>query len=178
MNRKTMRDFLLEKICNLENWLSASGKRFRNWPLSILILFVLVVALMLSNLLAVGSLLFSVFSKQKELNNDSIIELETEEQLKQVIGNSQFVLVDFWAAWCGPCVMMKPALHAVADQFTGRLIIVMVDTSAFADLAKNYSVAGLPSLLFFENGELVDRHAGALSEVHLSELVREKFDGL
>lgn len=171
-----MRDYLLEKICDLESWLGSTGKKPMFWPLAALGFVLLIVAMLVSNLFAVAAMIGGVFVKKQAV--PAILELEQSEKLAEIIAGSQHVLVDFWAAWCGPCMMMKPALHAVADQFAGDLVVVMVDTSKFAELSKTYSVAGLPSLLFFENGQLIEQHAGALSESHLAEMIRGQFKNL
>ena len=175
-----MRDKLLEKICDLENWIGTDGKRLVNWPLVVVAYFFLIVILIFSNLLAVVQMTGQIFVKQKDTNKEEvepqIVELEQPGQLDEILANSSYVLVDFWAAWCGTCLMMKPALDAVAAKFAGKLVVVMIDSSRYADLSKEYSVAGLPSLLFFSDGNLIDRHAGALSEQHLSNWISDKLD--
>jgi thioredoxin 2 len=79
------------------------------------------------------------------------------------IGRNELpVVVDFWAAWCGPCRMMAPVFEQVAQQLSTRVRFAKVDTEAEPALAQRYAIRSIPSLLLFRNGAEVDRVAGAL----------------
>lgn len=82
------------------------------------------------------------------------------------------VVVDFWAKWCGPCKMIAPALDTLAKEFEGKILVVKVDADQNQGLLATYGIAGIPTLLFFHQGEIVGRHTGAVA---LSEL-RDKFN--
>jgi thioredoxin 1 len=71
------------------------------------------------------------------------------------------VLVDFWAEWCGPCRMIAPALEELAREFEGRARIVKVNVDEQQELAMQYGIRSIPTLLFFQAGKVVDQIVGA-----------------
>ncbi|NEQ70356.1 MAG: thioredoxin [Symploca sp. SIO2D2] len=72
------------------------------------------------------------------------------------------VLVDFYATWCGPCQMMVPILETVNSQLSGKLQVVKIDTDKYPELASEYSIEALPTLVLFKNGQPVERFEGVL----------------
>ena len=87
---------------------------------------------------------------------------------------SKPVMVDFFSPTCGPCRMLAPVIDSMAGKFYGRLIIATLDTSRNHMTASQYGIRGVPTLLFFKNGELVNQVTGALPEQELTQLL-EKF---
>lgn len=77
-----------------------------------------------------------------------------------VLDSATPVLVDFWAEWCGPCKMVAPIVNQIAEEYDGKLRVVKVNADANPDLITAYNVMGIPSLLLFKDGEVIERVTG------------------
>ncbi|MFQ5604520.1 MAG: thioredoxin [bacterium] len=90
------------------------------------------------------------------------IELTVENFESEVLSSDQPVLVDFWAAWCGPCKMIAPHVEELAAEFEGKAKIGKLDVDNHQEVAAKYGIRSIPSLLIFKNGEVVDQIIGAV----------------
>ena len=72
------------------------------------------------------------------------------------------VFVDFYADWCGPCKMMSPVIDKMAEEYAGRIKVGKVNVDENSDLAVKYGIMSIPTMVFFKNGEVVDRVVGAI----------------
>jgi thioredoxin 1 len=79
----------------------------------------------------------------------------------EVVKSSVPVLVDFWAAWCGPCRAVAPTVEELATEYAGKLKVVKVDVDENPDVSGRYGVQSIPTLLIFKGGEVVERMIGA-----------------
>ena len=98
-----------------------------------------------------------------------VVTSENFDSLKN--GNLPLV-VDFWAEWCGPCKMISPIISQLAEEYDGRLVVGECNVEESEELAAEYGIRNIPTLLFFKNGQLVDKFVGAANKVKL----QEKFD--
>lgn len=83
------------------------------------------------------------------------------------------VLVDYWAAWCGPCKMIAPLLDEAADQFKGRVTIAKLNVDENPDTAAKFGVRGIPTLMLFKDGKAVATKVGAMSKPQLNAFLEE-----
>jgi thioredoxin 1 len=92
---------------------------------------------------------------------------------ESILGSETPVVVDFWAPWCGPCLMVAPILEKLAAEYAGKLIVAKVNTDENPQYAGQYGVRGIPTMMFFANGRLVHRQVGALPEPILRDLFEQ-----
>lgn len=100
--------------------------------------------------------------------------LEADEAFFDDVVNSSRVpvLVDFWAAWCGPCRMAAPEVRRTAENMAGRALVLKVDTEAHPALAARFNVRGIPNFLVMKDGQVVTQQPGLVSHVQMEEWLR------
>lgn len=93
----------------------------------------------------------------------------TTENFEQLLNSEQPLVVDMWATWCGPCRMLGPIISELASDYEGRIAVGKCDVEDNDDLAIRFGVRSVPTILFFKNGELVDKFVGATNKATLDE---------
>lgn len=92
---------------------------------------------------------------------------------KEVVESSQLAVVDFWAAWCGPCKMIAPAIDELAKEYAGKVKIGKVDVDSNPKTATEYGVMSIPTIIFFKDGKVLDQIVGAVSKPELKRNIEE-----
>ena len=91
-------------------------------------------------------------------------EANFDELAKQ---SDKVVMVDFWAAWCGPCRMVGPIVEEIANEYEGKAVVGKVDVDAHGSISAQYGVRNIPTIIFLKNGEVVDKSVGAVPKAQL-----------
>ena len=98
----------------------------------------------------------------------------TSENFENLKNGAEPLVVDFWATWCGPCRMVSPIISKMAEKYDGQIIVGKCDVEDNEELAAEFGIRNIPTILFIKNGEVVDKIVGAQSEAKFD----EKFQSL
>ena len=98
----------------------------------------------------------------------------TNENFESLKNGQQPLVVDFWATWCGPCRMISPIISELAKEYDGKITVGKCDVEENEDLAADFGIRNIPTILFFKNGEVVDKLIGAQSKAKFE----EKFEAM
>ena len=98
----------------------------------------------------------------------------TNENFESLKNGEQPLVVDFWATWCGPCRMVGPVISELAQEYDGRIVVGKCDVEENEDIAMEYNIRNIPTILFFKGAQVVDKIVGAQSKAR----IQEKFDAL
>ena len=94
----------------------------------------------------------------------SVLEVSTGNFDEEVLNSDVPVMVDFWAEWCGPCRMIAPMIEELASEYDGKATIGKLDVDNNQESSVKFGVRSIPTLLIFKDGEIVDRHVGAVGK--------------
>ncbi len=92
--------------------------------------------------------------------SDSYIEITDQTFEQDVLKSDRPVIVDFWAPWCGPCLMMAPAFESLAEEYQGKMVFAKINTDDNLQVPSMYGIQGIPTLILFSGGKEVDRAVG------------------
>ena len=92
----------------------------------------------------------------------------TDGNIKEIINSGKPVVVDFWAEWCGPCRMVGPIVEELAKEFDGQVVIGKMDVDENVETPNEYGIRNIPTILFFKEGQVVDKQIGATQKAVLA----------
>ena len=98
----------------------------------------------------------------------------TKENYESLKAGNLPLVVDFWATWCGPCRLVAPIISELAKEYDGKIVVGKCDVEENEDLAAEFGIRNIPTILFFKNGEVVDKLIGAQPKPK----IEEKFEAL
>jgi thioredoxin 1 len=87
----------------------------------------------------------------------------TDNRAVEIINSGKFVIIDFFANWCGPCKAISPIIDNVSEKYTDKIIIGKINVDENTELLEQYEIKSIPTILFFRNGELIDKTVGAVT---------------
>ena len=102
-----------------------------------------------------------------------ILNLDKSNFSTTIHNENKLVLVDFWAEWCAPCKMLAPILEEISKDLGEKILICKVNLDENQDLASDFSIKSIPTLLLFENGKLKDTKVGLLSKIDLLNWIKQ-----
>lgn len=105
---------------------------------------------------------------------EGIVELTNAAWGQEVEQATGLVMVDFWAVWCGPCRMIAPTVEELAKEYAGKLKVGKLNTDENPEIASKYKIMGIPTIMFFKDGQKVDQIVGAVPKPQL----KAKIDAL
>ena len=107
------------------------------------------------------------------LPNTSYLTLTDHNFQQEVINNSEPVLVDFWATWCGPCQVMNPVIQDLAREYTGKVTVGKVNVDEQPQTTAQYGIQSIPTIKIFRNGKIMDQVIGAVPKKVLADKLNE-----
>ena len=99
-------------------------------------------------------------------------KVATNTNFSELIQDSKLVIVDFWATWCGPCRMISPLLDELEEEMADQITVVKVNVDDADEIAAQYRIMSIPTLLFIKNGQIVDKTVGAMPKPALAEKIK------
>lgn len=99
--------------------------------------------------------------------SEGILEVTTTNWDNEVIKAQGLVMIDFWAAWCGPCRMISPTVEELAKEYSGKIKVLKLNTDENSEIASRYKIMGIPTIMFFKDGNKLDQIVGVVPKQHL-----------
>ena len=158
---------MLEKIIKYQNDSEKNFETEKNLK-SIINYIIAFILFFISTIIAAFTFPFRyIFKKIFKSNNDSSIIQLNEKNIDAILSNEKMILIDFWAEWCGPCVMMNSTIEKFASE-SKNIRVAKVNADLNKKIIEKYQIRGLPQFVLIENGGEIKRFAGAMTKNDLN----------
>jgi len=101
----------------------------------------------------------------------------TDDNFSELLTSNKPLVIDFWAEWCAPCRMIAPVIEELALKYEGKVIVGKVNVDQNEDLSNKYNIRNIPTLLFFKDGKLVDKHIGGTTKNAIEDKIKTLLEG-
>lgn len=108
---------------------------------------------------------------KEDVVSDLVAQADSGNWESEVLQSPQLVMVDFWAVWCGPCQMVAPIVEELAKEYEGKLKVMKLNTDEAPEVAGRYQIMSIPTILFFKNGEPVEKIVGARPKPQFKQII-------
>lgn len=99
------------------------------------------------------------------------MQVANNKNFNDILASSRLVLVDFWASWCGPCRMLSPIVDDIAKEFEGKIEVAKCNIDDAEEVAAQYGIRSIPTLLFFKDGEVADKTVGFVNKAEIEKRI-------
>ena len=101
------------------------------------------------------------------------MQVVTDNNFDEILASSKVVLVDFWAAWCGPCRMLSPTVDDIAAEYEGRITVAKCNVDDCEEVTAKVGIRNIPTLLYFKDGALAERSVGLVSKADIEAILNQ-----
>jgi thioredoxin 1 len=108
--------------------------------------------------------------------SEKVVTLSEDNWEQEVLKSDTPVLVDFWAAWCGPCRMVAPVLDQIANEMDGKVRVAKLDVDSNQKIAYQFQVSSIPTFILFKDGQMADRMMGAMPKSAFESFINRNLD--
>jgi len=103
------------------------------------------------------------------MGGENTVTITDDNFDEEVINHKGVCLIDFWAEWCGPCRMVAPTVNEIANEYKGKVKVGKLDTDSNPKIATKFSIMSIPSLMFFKDGQVVDKIVGVMPKGQIAD---------
>jgi len=114
-----------------------------------------------------------IFSKEEPMGDKNIVQVTDESFQKDILESEVPALLDFWAAWCGPCRAIAPVIDELAGTYEGKLRVGKMNVDENPKTPGKYGIRAIPTLIFYKNGEVAEQITGAVSKSQIEETIKK-----